>query len=235
MSTRSLRRDRYFTLDPSFPDRLLRSGNRRTLNCIKYLFQEYSKRNITVPSDRCVAISGLVDRIAGALNCRSAYGAFQKYLHRNLLWQASDGKMEEIVYDHHVPSWSWMGYSGSIQFLDFSVGEVDWVDHLCIDTTCKYALIGDLGDFRNCTMETDGDRLDILSVFDGSNKGWIRYDVENGNDLCNEKCFVIGRADKNYYILVIRPSGADGEYRRVGVGLVRSDCIVKERLNIRVV
>src|SRR5690349_11850372 len=57
-----------------FPKRLLQSGRLRTLNCISFLFQDYSKRNLTVASDRCVAISGLVDRIAGALECRGRYG-----------------------------------------------------------------------------------------------------------------------------------------------------------------
>jgi hypothetical protein len=84
-------------------------------------------------------------------------------------------------------------------------------------------------------MKPNEDCLDILGVFTRRNKGWIRYDVENSNDLHNERCFVIGRVDNKYYILVIRPNGADGEYRRVGIGLVRSDCIVKERLKIRVV
>jgi hypothetical protein len=93
--------DRYFTLDPSFPNRLLQSGKKRTINCISFLFQEYSKRNLTFPTDRRVAISGLVDRIAGTLRCQSRYGIFEKHFHRNLLWQASNDKMIEIAYDYY--------------------------------------------------------------------------------------------------------------------------------------
>jgi hypothetical protein len=54
-------------LDPNFPKRLLKSGPGRTLNCISYLIQEYSKRSLTVPTDRRVAISALEDRIKGAM------------------------------------------------------------------------------------------------------------------------------------------------------------------------
>ncbi|KAK7177758.1 TOL-like protein [Paraphaeosphaeria sporulosa] len=247
--------DRYFILDPSFPNRLLESGKGRTLNCISFLFQEYSKRNLTMPSDRSVAISGLVDPVADALDCHSAYGTFQKYFHRNLLWQASDGKMEEIAYDYHMPSWSWMAYSGGIQFLGVSLHDVDWVDHLQFDKECNYAIIADLGRFHNCAMEPDGDHFVILSLFTGREKGWIRYDVENGKDLGDERCFVIGRTEEyyktteerygtmtevytpteKYYILVARPTSTSGEYRRVGIGLVNSDRIVKERLRVQLV
>jgi hypothetical protein len=58
---------RYFTLDPNFPSRLLRSGHNATINFVSFLFEEYSNRNLTFPTDRCVAISGLEKRIADAL------------------------------------------------------------------------------------------------------------------------------------------------------------------------
>ena len=84
-------------------------------------------------------------------------------------------------------------------------------------------------------MKPDGDHFTIISLLDGREKGWIRYDVENGEDLRNERCFVIGRTKGGYYILVVRPTSMNGEYRRVGIGLVQSDSIVKERLNVRLV
>jgi hypothetical protein len=169
------------------------------------------------------------------LQCEGSYGVFEKFLHRNLLWRASEGKMEKIAYDHHVPSWSWMANGRGIQFLDIPLGDIDWVNHLHFDMECEYALIGDLGEFQNCIMDTNGDRFDILNVSNGRSKGWILYDVQNGKSLSNEKCFVIGREGKSYYILVVRPTSVDSEYKRVGIGLVRSYHIVKERLNVRVV
>lgn len=55
--------------------------------------------------------------------------------------------MEEIAYDHYIPSWLWMVYSGGIQFLDISFGGVDWVDYLQFDKECDYTIIADLGKF----------------------------------------------------------------------------------------
>jgi len=40
---------------------------------------------------------------------------------------------------------------------------------------------------------------------------------------------------KEYYILVIRPTSIDGEYKRVRVRLIKSDYIVRQRFNVRVV
>jgi len=233
----SSHRNRYFMLDPNFPDRLFQSGKGRTINCISFLFEEYSKRRLTVPTDRSVAISGLEDRIAGVLKCQSRYGIFQMYLHRNLLWHASNDKVKEIAYDHHVPSWSWMAYSGGIQFMDIPLGEADWVDHLQFDEECDHAITANLGTFQNCTMELDGARYAVLSS--GAERGWIQYDVEGGKDLCKEQCVVVGRRSNSgiaeYYVLVVRSTSVDGEYRRIGVGLIQSDCVVGQRNNVRVV
>lgn len=112
----SLRKE-FFMLDPNFPDRLLASGDQRTMEFIYFLSEGYSKRGLTDGTDRCVAISGLEARIARAIGCESRYGIFQRYLHRNLLWQRSDGKKtKRIGYETSiVPSWSWMAYDGGIR------------------------------------------------------------------------------------------------------------------------
>jgi hypothetical protein len=178
----------------------------------------------------------LEDRITGALKCQSGYGIFQKYLHRNLLWQASDDKLKEIAYDHHVPSWSWMANSGGIQFMHIPFGEVDWIDHLRFDEECEFALIADVAEFRNCTMKLDGDHYEVLDL-SRRKRGWIRYDAEDGKELGKERCVVVGRKRNitEYYILVVRPTRVDGLYRRVGVGSIHSGYVVRHRINMRVV
>ncbi|KAH8696768.1 heterokaryon incompatibility protein-domain-containing protein [Phaeosphaeriaceae sp. PMI808] len=160
-------------------------------------------------------------------------------LERNLLWQASNDKMKEIAYDHHVPSWSWMAYSGGIQFMDIPLGEVDWIDHLRFDECeCDYAISSNLWTFQNCTMGPYEAQYAVLDS-DGAKRGWIQYDVEGSKDLRKEQCVVVGRkinsGIQEYYVLVVRPTSVDGEYRRVGVGLIRSDCVVGQRINVRVV
>ena len=244
-------------LDPNFSNRLLKSGHLRTIEFIYFLFEDYSKRDLTERTDRSVAISGLEARITGALKCRSGYGIFQRYLHRNLLWQRSDNKMERIVYkNQNVPSWSWMAYNGGIQFMDIPFGTVDWIDNLRFDKGRELVLITDVGEFRDCTMEPDGKYYAILD-FGRRKRGWIQYDAEEDEDLFKERCVVVGKKSiedsedgdsedmdsedgdrldvKEYYILVVRPTSLDSEYKRVGVGLIQSDYVVRQRLNVRVV
>jgi hypothetical protein len=234
-------------LDPNFPNRLLKAGSRRFMEFIHFLFEDYSKRGLTEKTDRSVAISGLEARIAGGLRCQSRYGIFQQYLHRNLLWQTSDNKMERIVYkNRNVPSWSWMAYNGGIQFIDIPFSKVDWNNNLQFDKERELALITRVGKFRDCTMEPDGKHYAILDS-GRTKRGWIQYDVEEDEDLFKERCVVVGKKSseddsedgdrldvKEYYILVVRPTSVDGEYKRVGVGLIQSDYVVRQRFNVRV-
>jgi len=91
-------------------------------------------------------------------------------------------------------------------------------------------------------MEPDGKRYAVFD-FGRIKRGWIQYDVEEGGDLCKERCVVAGKKSNKgfdrlgveYYILVVRPTSVDDEYERVGVGLIQSGYVVRQRLNVRVV
>ena len=213
---------------------------------IHFLFQDYSNRGLTEPTDRRVAASGLEARIAGALDCNSKYGIFNKHLHRNLLWQTSDKQTERIAYTNNqeVPSWSWMACSGGVEFVEVKIGSVSWVKALAFDTKCDpAALIADVGKFQHVTLKPDGDRYTVFNFF-GRAKGWIQYDVEGSESGRRDHCVVIGRTEesigkKHYYILVVVPMREEGsedeEYTRIGVGMVRTGCVKRLRASVRIV
>jgi hypothetical protein len=226
-------------LDPKFPNRLLSEGPRVIIDFIQFLIEDYSKRKLSYETDRCVAMSGLQTRIAPAIGCESRYGTYQKYLHRNLLWHASDVKLKKIEYNSYVPSWSWMAYEGSIRFLheeELPFGRVQWIKDLRFDEHCEHALIADGGSFRDCRMESDGSRFAVIDLSE-TKRGWICYDVEDGKNLLEEHCVVVGSTEnsEDYYILVARPTTMDGEYERVGIGQVSKNCLVRTQANVRVV
>ena len=208
---------------------------------IHFLFENYSKRELTKDTDRCVAASGLEARIARALKCNSRHGIFQQHLHRNLLWQASNGDMERIAYDNnqYVPSWSWMAYSGGIRFIEIKFSKVSWVDELAFENERdSAALIADVGKFWKCTLKPENGRYTI-SDLSGKKRGWVQYDVVSGRKGHKEQCVVVGRTENAnedyYYILIVVPTGEDGEYKRVGVGMVRTGCVQKLRAHVRIV
>jgi hypothetical protein len=238
-------RRKYFMLDPNFPERLLKAGNDRTIEFIQFLSTEYSNRGLTKKTDRCAAISGLESRIAQAKKCETRFGIFQSFLHRSLLWQRSEERnTDRIDYKAQiVPSWSWMAYSGSIQFMDIIFGGVEWVRSLRFNKRYKYrrfnkkwkpALVTDIGSFQRCRLERRGTGYAILDL-NGTERGRIQYDMETHEHLNAVRCVVVGRdfhesdaGKRKYYILVVRSTGMENEYTRVGAGWILSDYVAKQ-------
>ena len=123
--------------------------------------------------------------------------------------------------------------------MDIKFGSVSWVDGLTFDDKRNSALIADVGKLRNCSVKPDGDRY-AVSNFLGEKKGWVQHDDESGEKGRTERCVVVGRTEgsvdkDHYYILVVVPTGKDGEYRRVGVGMIRTDCVERLRADVRIV
>jgi hypothetical protein len=239
-------------LDPNFPKRLLKAGNERTIEFIQFLSTEYSKRGLTEKTDRCAAFSGLESRIAQAKQCETRFGIFQSFLHRSLLWQRSEERdTDRIDYGAQiVPSWSWMAYNGSIEFTDIHFGEVEWVrglrfnkrnEHIGLNEKWKPALVTDVGSFRRCIPKRRGVGYAILDL-DGTERGRIQYDVETHEHLDAERCVVVGRdsrgsdaGKRKYYILVVRSTGMENEYTRVGAGWILSNYVARQGVQALIV
>jgi hypothetical protein len=210
---------------------------------IDFLFEDYSRRDLTELKDRRVAASGLEARIAGMLHCKSKHGIFETHLHRNLLWQASEEKTVRIAYDkgQDVPSWSWMACGGGIKFMKVAIGFVSWISTLAFDAERdSAALIADVGKFRGCTMESKGDRCIILDTSTNNEAGWIRYDIKSGAEGLENHCVVVGRTEvshvpQQYYVLVVVSTGENSEFRRVGVGMVGTGCVEKLGSKVQIV
>ncbi|RKK27411.1 hypothetical protein BFJ66_g16668 [Fusarium oxysporum f. sp. cepae] len=245
--------NKYFKLDPKFPDRLRTSGFHSTISFIQSFLEDYSKRGLSKPTDRAVAISGLAQRIERALSCEARYGVFEFFFHRNLLWQRSDlEKTERIKYEESdkVPSWSWMAYPGGIKFIEFEevgYGKLELFDKLKFDQEDKRALITDIWTFRDCHLNrkerSDTGRYEVLDSGEKV-RGWAMYDVKHGEGFDNERAVVIGRTSpewrterQEYYILVVRRkagSKADNEYERVGLGRVQVGYLSRRQSGVRV-
>jgi hypothetical protein len=246
-------RKKYFMLDPNFPERLLKAGDERTIEFIQFLSTEYSRRDLTEKTDRCTAISGLENRIAQAKKCETRFGIFELFLHRSLLWQRPEERnTDRIGYKTQiVPSWSWMAYNGSIQFMDIAFRKVEWVrslrfnnkpnKHSGFDKEWKSALITDISSFRNCSVKRSESCCTILDS-GGAERGEIQYDIETHEHLDFERCVVVGRdsfksdaEERKYYILVVRSTGMENEYTRVGAGWIRGDYVARQDVQALIV
>jgi hypothetical protein len=82
--------------------------------------------------------------------------------------------------------------------------------------------------------------MESYTVLDlhGRQRGWIKYDTDDGEELCRERCIIVGKhhnPKKENDFLVVRPTGMADEYKRVGVGTIYGDYVVPERNNVRLV
>lgn len=97
------------------------------------LYRQYTRLEFTRISDRPIAIAGLERRIIRDLNAQGGFGVFddgRSLFQRSLLWQRGREipPMTRIplVPSLPVPTWSWMGYDGGIDFVDLPLGGVYW-------------------------------------------------------------------------------------------------------------
>jgi hypothetical protein len=134
-----------------------------------------------------------------------------------------------------------MACGGGIKFMEVKNGRVSWISALAFDAERNSAaLIADVGKFRECTMESEGDCYIISDISTNNETGWIRYDIKSGAEGSENHCVVVGRTEYNnaaqqYYVLVVVPTEKDGEFRRVGVGMVRTGCVEKLGSEVRIV
>lgn len=109
-----------FIIDPYFPSRLKKAGYYRCLEFIQFLLDEYSKWELTYKSDRDTAIRSLLERMSRELATDVKYGIARCFIGSLLLWKrtAKDMTLPINFERRTVPSWSWMAYDGSIEFID---------------------------------------------------------------------------------------------------------------------
>ena len=243
---------KHFKLDANFPARLVTSGFGVTMNFLLSFLEDYSKCDLSVPTDRAVALSGLVDRISKSTGCRESYGIFGFYIHRNLLWRRSSlDKTERIKYESHkVPSWSWMAYPGGIEFMKSNYSDFQVFKNLWFAKEDKRALITNVWKFGDCYFKEEEEEAEMetkrqILYSRGMEIGWIMYDIKdgkNGKDLRRERSVVVGRTplrdmsdDLKYHILIVRQrKGARNEYERVGIGEVQQGYVSRQQSDVRI-
>lgn len=225
-------RKEYFSMDPQFPNRLLKAGNKRILEFIQHLCQDFSQRHLTNTTDRSVAFSGLESRIINAINTKSIYGIPEKFLNQTLLWQRPEhGKLNRIEYDNKsVPSWSWMTCSGPIEYAISFKTQMDCRTDLSFKGNQKNTLsAAEVAEFKDCEMEGE-ETTKILKRGRGKIVGWMRYDrIDDIPEFHLQKCIVVGRNGNvkgTYYVLVVSPTSKH-EYTRIGIGEIESSYLLR--------
>lgn len=117
---------------------MLRGIYGQQLQWYQELYMDYSRRKLSERHDRARAIQGLDKCLIGKFSFKGGYGVFYNgskggLLQRSLLWRRGHDmdSLEPIDFPadkgyESVPSWSWMVYSGGIDYIKIPGGKPDW-------------------------------------------------------------------------------------------------------------
>ena len=78
------------------------------------IVEEYSKRKLTIPSDKFPAIAGIAAKFADIRKDEYFAGHFSSTLPQSLLWSRSHGYVKRVEGAYVAPSWSWASIAGQI-------------------------------------------------------------------------------------------------------------------------
>jgi hypothetical protein len=208
-------------MDPQFPKRLLEAGPYRIIDYIQYMYEDFTKRQLTKKSDRSVAFRGVEERIARAVSSDAHHGILNKYLHRLLLWQRPEGTtMEPINYGESTfPSWSWQALYGRIEFAVPAVDVMEWLKDISISMKHQHLEV-ELATFQNVTVKRIGLRCVVVNKADRGVE-WIRYDLDRYHTNFHEQRYVVlGRklyGSDRYFGLIVEQTTSPGNFSRIGI------------------
>jgi hypothetical protein len=216
--------------DPNFPKILNPAKRGERILRFQELYQQYSRLELSSDYDRPTAIDGLQQRLLRTMAVDGGFGILndcrsQGLLCRSLLWHRGEDtvRLKPIKFPNdreHVPSWSWMAFSGGIDYFPLTWNGYDW------------------GDIQPPWPRTAGAAPSnlftgkIRAVDCSIAKHSIIFDDPTTSPPSEAMAFVLSIEktskdieDKKHYILVVRPKnnlGRDGStlYERIGAGSV---------------
>jgi hypothetical protein len=224
--------------DPNFPKILNPAKRGERILRFQELYQQYSRLELSSDYDRPTAIDGLQQRLLRTMAVYGGFGILDDHrskglLRRSLLWRRGEDttRLKPIKFPvdrEHVPSWSWMAFSGGIDYFPLTWNGYDWQD-IKSPWPCPTSA-SPSNTFTGKVREFDCSVVKDSIVFDDATMA-PPYEA---------MAFVLGIekepkaiADKKHYILVVRPRttpGPDGDisYERIGAGYVLGSCLKGE-------
>lgn len=193
---------------PDFPTSAIAKGIGH-IRIFTTLYERYSRLNFTFNADRAVAIAALEMRLFRVFNTTGVCGILKKFLGQSLLWRRDqEDTLERIQFPDHqspVPSWSWMAYTGGINYFDLDI--VDWHPiELFFDHP------------RLIAQAQEFDVKKITNIF---------YDVIRNADREDQECVVVGTskwARPAYYLLIVAPEeGSEVRWERLGIAYTEDE------------
>ncbi|KAI3532834.1 TOL [Colletotrichum filicis] len=237
-----------FLGDPQFPTVAMNSPRGAKIHLYQDLYKQYSRLQFSRDEDRPFGIAGLEKRLIHSFKTQGGYGVLddgEGLLRRSLLWQrGSASTLNRIIFpaerDMKVPTWSWMAYTGGIDYLeppfdgvDWKTSEVQspWADqapdglHHTSDKSLGITLSAVVREFAQSSTDQSMSRL----VLDNPTK--------SAGEVSSLRVVIVGKtrdgsgsSQRRCYVLIVAPNTSKHVagslvYERMGVGYMAESCI----------
>ncbi|KAJ3538739.1 hypothetical protein NM208_g5774 [Fusarium decemcellulare] len=227
-----------FLGDPNFPTVAINSTKGGRIRLVESLYKQYSTLEFKRDYDRPLAIAGLEQRLIRAFDTKGGYGVFERYLGRTVLWKrGSRTALKKIDFppnqDFKVPSWSWMAYSGAIDFVNAPFDKVDWSEDLGSPWASASPFTSSTGDSTSSNVL----HAKARGFDQGTSGSQVVYDSGAPSARSTMKCVVVGkekqedsadRTQQRHFVLIVmsRPAARKpDEYVRIGAGVLPTGSI----------
>ncbi|KAF2688472.1 HET-domain-containing protein [Lentithecium fluviatile CBS 122367] len=247
--------------DPDFPSILNEAEQGERILRYQKLYHDYSRLGLSNDYDRPTAIAGLQRRLLRALDAKGGFGMFDEgaargLLCRSLLWRRGSDmpkqSLKRIKFPADrvisaVPSWSWMAYTGGIDYLELDFGGYVWqaveppwsrAENAFPRTEDRGISISLNAEAQECTdyveMAAGNDRLVVLDMIPGSDQPkeavCVVLGIEKGKRPLEEKkhCVIFIKQTKE------RERDGSRIYERIGVGYFPGKCIVGPKFKVAI-
>ena len=244
-----------FLGDPDFPHILYNASQGEKILRYQELYREYSRLGLSEPYDRPTAIDGLQQRLLRTMRVSGGFGVFDEgvtrgLLRRSLLWRRGidTPSLSRIHFPPQsvvstVPSWSWMAYTGGIDYLQPDFGCYEWED-LQSPWSPKTPTNVSSTDYNlaNIALEAIAREYDLGAAVQG--EGELIFDTPNGSAKPDTLCVVLGKAkgspspetQRHYILMIAAQRGRAGSrvYERVGTGFLPGKCISSSGFKVKI-
>ncbi|KAF6825007.1 hypothetical protein CPLU01_10544 [Colletotrichum plurivorum] len=147
--------------------------------------QQYSKTQLTFPSDRVVAFSGLPNQLLEKRDTKHAYGIWiDESLPWALLWSPLE-KVQGRPVDYLAPSWSWMTLNTPISFGNWYPHGKGLLKAVCL-TTSGIGGTNRLGKAENDGLVLEGTLKMAFYKKNTTDEGRVRHMISQTQDRAEE-------------------------------------------------
>ncbi|OBT81175.1 hypothetical protein VE02_10248 [Pseudogymnoascus sp. 03VT05] len=148
------------------------------------ILEEYSKRNLTVTSDKFPAISGIAAQFAHLTGDKYVAGLWGKDLRVGLLWRCEEPKNSRRPQEFRAPTWSWAALDAEI-CLGYSERSVGGTLHDAeiVDWDVKMVGRDPFGGVESGHITLNGYSWPLLKIDGDISKAGIEHDAYFGHPI----------------------------------------------------